>query len=219
MSKLALALLFALVLAACLYQTVNEKVVLLPNSSPTSLPLVFKLEKDWEGAKALPTPTPEPRVLFSAAEVAEGQVELWIPAISVTGPIEVAQEEIEENGPVFTKPGENPLWIPNWGAEIGAEGVALVYGHRQWGPIPKIFTDLDKIKPGNIIKVSNGEKVLFFVVLDTIVIEPEEFWEVFFARDDQALKDGISQIALLTCTPWGTDQQRLIVFAQQLQDF
>src|SRR3972149_3899453 len=98
------------------------------------------------------------------------------------------------------------------GAEIGNVGVALIYGHRQWGPVGKVFTALNKLEPGDIIRFRYRGEVIEFAVTETVVVEPEQLWPLFFLRDDAALAEGKIQVALWTCTPWGTDWQRLVVF-------
>jgi len=160
-----------------------------------------------------PTATPTP-VFFLREEVMSGRVALEIPAIEVSTYLRMAEEAMGPNGPYFTRPGEHPLWIPEWGAEIGNVGVALIYGHRQWGPVPKVFTALDRLEAGDLILVSGEGKTLTFAVSETVVVEPADFWPTFFRHDDAALQEGRIQIALLTCTPWGTDRQRMVVFAE-----
>lgn len=196
-----------------------------PNSvEPTALPteIAVPTESPTEVPTAEPTaaPTLEPTpitapapVFFLREEVMSGRVALSIPEIGVLTYLRMAEEAMGPNGPYFTKPGEHPLWIPEWGAEIGNVGVALIYGHRQWGPIPKVFTALDRLKIGDTISVTGEGKNLVFAVTETVVVEPGQFWPTFFAHDDAALRDGRIQIALLTCTPWGTSRYRLLVFA------
>ena len=190
---------------------------------PPSPPLTFELVKDRspvESPTVLPTPQPSPTpvpVIFGREEVENGQVTVAIPKIGISAVVRVAREEPGQNGETkFDKAGEEPHWISNWGARVGAEGVAWIYGERQWGPVPKIFTDLDKLEAGDQILFSRGEKILVFEVTGTIIIdpEPETFWPTIFSYYVKALEEGKSQVALITCTPWGTAQQRLIVFAQ-----
>jgi len=178
-----------------------------PTAEPTAVPT------SEPTSEPTPTATPVP-VFFLREEVMSGRVALEIPEIEVLAYLRMAEEAMGPDGPYFTRPGEHPLWIPDWGAEIGNVGVALIYGHRQWGPVPKVFTALDRLEAGDLILVSGKGKTLTFAVSETVVVEPTDFWPTFFRHDDAALQEGRIQLALLTCTPWGTDRQRLIVFAE-----
>ena len=182
-----------------------------PTALPTEIPIPDQLPT------SIPTPEPTP-VAFTGDQIQAGLVVLRISKIGVQSPLERAEELMGSSGPAFTKPDTNPLWVPGWGAEIGREGVALIYGHRQWGPVPKVFTALDRMGNGDIISVTGGGETLTFAVTDVVVVYPDEFWETFFRYDDQALQEERVQIALVTCTPWGTDRQRLIVFAEIIQE-
>lgn len=159
-----------------------------------------------------PTPEPTPTLIFmTEEELMNGEVLLEIQKIGLSVPIEVA--EIVSDGSSFQK-NDNPTWIPQWSQFIGQEGVALVYGERQWGPTPKVFTSLDKLEPGDVITVRSAVKVFHFRVLGSVVIDPSEIWLTFQTYDQEARSLRSSQLALLTCTPWGTARQRLIVFAE-----
>ena len=180
---------------------------IVPTAEPTMVPT------SEPALEPTPTAAPAP-VFFLREEVMSGRVALEIPKIGVLAYLRMAEEAMGPNGPYFTRPGEHPLWIPDWGAEIGNVGVALIYGHRQWGPVPKVFTALDRLEAGDLILVSGEGKTLTFAVSETVVVEPADFWPTFFRYDDAALQEGRIQLALLTCTPWGTARQRLIVFAE-----
>ncbi|MEX0888156.1 MAG: sortase [Patescibacteria group bacterium] len=187
-----------------------------PTAEPTLVPAEPTAAPTPTAVPTLePNPLPAP-VFFLREEVMSGRVALEIPKIGVTSYLRMAEEAMGPNGPYFTKPGEHPLWIPGWGAEIGNVGVALIYGHRQWGPVPKVFTALDRLEIGDTISVIGEEKTLTFTVSESVVVDPENFWATFFRSDDAALQEGRVQIALVTCTPWGTARQRLIVFAELL---
>ena len=51
-----------------------------------------------------------------------------------------------------------------------------------------------------------------------MVVDPEEVWAIVLEYDQQAKKENISKLILLTCTPWGTNWQRLIVFLTLEED-
>lgn len=138
---------------------------------------------------------------------------LEVPKIEINARVEMADTIEGDDGLSFSKPEENPLWVPDWSRDIGLEGVALIYGHRQWGPLPKVFTDLDDLEPGDEVVVTTAEERFVFEVVESIVIDPEDLWKTISEYDAQAQEQADAQLALLTCTPWGTDWQRLVVFA------
>lgn len=153
----------------------------------------------------IPTPTPLPAHI-SREEIGEGTVELEISRIGVLTQLEIGVWE----EPPFTR--DTPKWIPER-SEIGLPGVALIYGERQWGPIPKVFTDLDELEAGDPIIVRSPQEELIFTVYETVVVDPDQVWTTI----DQFQERGEAQLALVTCTPWGTAKQRLIVFAARFQ--
>jgi len=165
-----------------------------------------------------PTPTLLPTLIHIEQGDFENEVILEIPKINTRAVIEVAKIIGTDQGLEFSQPEESPMWIPNWSRNIGQRGVALIYGHRQWGPIPRVFTDLDDLETGDQIIISTIDKVFTFEVVETTVIDPEDLWPTIEVQDNNAIKDDKSQLALLTCTPWGVDWQRLIVFAVLKED-
>jgi len=162
-------------------------------------------------ATVMSTVAPSP-IYITKEEIREGTVWLEIPKIRVKAPIELADVIYTKAGPSFDLPKENPKWVPDWSSEIGLPGIALIYGHRQWGPFPKVFTNLDDLKPKDKAIVISTKNRFTYEVVETMVVNPEDIWQVIFEHDQQAKKDGESKLMLLTCTPWGTDWQRLVVF-------
>ena len=179
---------------------------------PTEAPPVVLTSEPT--SEPTPTATPVP-TFFLREEVMSGRVVLEIPRIEVESGLRMAEVVKKPDGTTYlTKPSEYPLWVPGWGAEIGNVGVALIYGHRQWGPVGKVFTALNKREPGDIIRFRYRGEVIEFAVTETVVVEPDQLWPLFILRDDAALAERKIQVALWTCTPWGTDWQRLVVFAE-----
>lgn len=175
------------------------KLVLTPTALPIDVPIAI--------STAIPTP-----IYITREEVTKGTVWLEIPKIHVRTLIEVANVVYTTDGLSFDRPQEKPKWVPDWSSEIGLPGIALIYGHRQWGPVPKVFTDLDDLEPDDKVVIASTQNRLTYKVVETMVVDPEEVWPIVFKRDQQARENSKSQLMLLTCTPWGTDRQRLIVF-------
>ncbi|NIT03642.1 sortase [Candidatus Saccharibacteria bacterium] len=163
-----------------------------------------------------PTPTPTP-VYLTEEDLVNGDVRLEIPAIGLDEPLRVAEVVTTTSGSMsWIRKSNDPIWIPTWTSYIGAEGVALVWGERQWGPVPMVFTSLDKLEVGDDIIVRSTIEVLHFRVIGSVVVNPDEVWLTFQTYDREAREVRSSQLALLTCTPWGTSRQRLVVFAERV---
>ena len=172
--------------------------------------------------KLTPTPIPThvptivsttiPVFYITEEEIAENTVWLEIPKIQVHTLIEKANVVYASTNLSFDQPQDNPKWVPGWSSNIGLPGTALIYGHRQWGPVPKVFTNLDSLETDDKVIVTSTQRLFVYKVVETMIVNPEEVWPIVIEHDEQSKKDGKSQLILLTCTPWGTDWQRLIVF-------
>lgn len=229
MKKWALAL-FLAVFLALLYTRASEPAVEVPEVAvtveptatqvpptptptlePTEIPNIPQTPLPSPTPTVIPTPTPTP-VLFAEGELAQGNVRLVIPKIEVDAVIEVGQ--IKEDGSLVKV--DPPVWVPvlHWSQNIGDVGLAVVYGERQWGPVHKVFTALDKLEPGDQVYVSSPDKTLIFNVLGTAEVEPKEIWPTVAEARDKAFEDGAKRMVLFTCTPWGTDWRRLFIFTE-----
>lgn len=151
-----------------------------------------------------------PRV--TAGDISTGQVRLNIPAIQVNSVINLASVVDTQMGLTFTEPENNPLWIPNWSTEIGLPGVSIIYGHRQWGSTPKVFTDLDNLLVGDQASIDTLQYQFIYSVTEILIINPNDLWPVAISHDLVAKSDNRNSLMLITCTPWGTNLQRLIIF-------
>ena len=88
-------------------------------------------------------------------------------------------------------------------ANPGAIGNVVLAGHRDINSA--LFRELDRLKPGDEVFVSNSFHEYRYVVTDSYVVGPDHA-EVMDPTDDKRL-------TLITCTPIGLDTQRLIVTA------
>ena len=143
----------------------------------------------------------------------DNEVLLIIEKLNIKVPIKVA--EVYENQEVymFTDSHDYPQWIPEWSKDIGQFGISIIYGHRQWGIELRIFSEIDKLDQGDKLMVVSDDYEFTFIVSESIVItDPSMIWEELGEREADFIRKNQSLIALLTCTPWGTDWNRLVVF-------
>ena len=88
-------------------------------------------------------------------------------------------------------------------ANPGEAGNMVLAGHRDINSA--LFRELDRLKPGDDIFVSNSLGEYHYIVRESMVVTPDHT-EVMDPTPDHRL-------TLITCTPIGIDTQRLIVIA------
>lgn len=181
---------------------------LIPTTATQSIPIATASATEITASPT--TAVVVPRV--TAGDISTGQVRLNIPAIQVNSAINLASVVDTQIGLTFTKPENNPLWIPDWSTEIGLPGVSIIYGHRQWGSSPKVFTDLDNLLVGDQASIDTPQYQFFYSVTEILIINPDDLWPVAISHDLVAKSDNRNSLMLITCTPWGTNLQRLIIF-------
>lgn len=80
---------------------------------------------------------------------------------------------------------------------------AVLTAHRGL-PTARLFTDLDKVKKGDVFYVKNIKETLAYQVDQIRVVEPTEL-------DAVAIVEGQDYMTLLTCTPYMVNSHRLLV--------
>ena len=79
----------------------------------------------------------------------------------------------------------------------------VVSGHRGL-PSARLFTDLDKLIPGDTFVLRVLDETLTFEVDQILIVEPQEL-------DALAIEEGKDYCTLVTCTPYGINTHRLLV--------
>ncbi|MFC4716526.1 class C sortase [Glutamicibacter bergerei] len=92
---------------------------------------------------------------------------------------------------------------------VGGVGThAVMTGHREL-PQAAMFTDLDKVEPGDMIEIDVYGQTLVYRVTDSSVVLPTE---TALLRP----QTGVDLISLVTCTPLGVNSHRIIVTAERV---
>jgi LPXTG-site transpeptidase (sortase) family protein len=147
----------------------------------------------------------------------EGDVFLQIPNLEIDTNLALVCEQ--ENAYDFSALHEGPIWIcPDaspYLTSIGDYGASIILGHRQWGPEPKVFADLDLMEKDDEISIKSIELTLNFQVSDVIEVNPEELWQEIAKYHVMGEKERKSFLILITCTPYGTDDMRLLVILER----
>ena len=87
---------------------------------------------------------------------------------------------------------------------IGGIGTHSILAAHRGLPSSKLFTDLDKLKKGDVFYVTILHKNLFYEVDNVAVVEPNDL----SLLDINAKED---YITLVTCTPYAVNSHRLLV--------
>jgi len=206
---------FSTVLASC--ESVTS-VLIQPISTPIPKQPVISEEDFSKGEVILEIPTTSVLIqpistlipkqpVISEEDFSKGEVILEIPKIQVESALKIAKQNQGKLN--FSSLEENPILVET--RQIGENGVALILGHRQWGIIPKIFAKLDRLNKGDVVIIRTEDIKMTFEVEESIVILPSTIWEELERLD--VLFQETPVVVLMTCTPYGTSQKRLIVVA------
>lgn len=144
-------------------------------------------------------------------------VSLSIPNLGIDSKLELVCEENNEYD--FSLLHEAPVWLcpeaSPYLTDIGNYGASIILGHRQWGPERKVFADLDLMEKDDKISIKSIEHSLDFQVSNIIEVNPEELWQEIAKYHVMGEKQSKSFLILITCTPYGTDDMRLLVILER----
>ena len=87
---------------------------------------------------------------------------------------------------------------------VGGENTHSVMSAHRGLPSAKLFTDLDRLEPGDTFQVVILDQVLTYQVNQIKTVTPKE-------TNDLLIVDGMDYCTLFTCTPYGINTHRLLV--------
>ena len=87
---------------------------------------------------------------------------------------------------------------------VGGESTHSVMSAHRGLPSAKLFTDLDRLEPGDTFQITVLDQVLTYQVDQVKVITPKEI-------ADLQIVEGKDYCTLFTCTPYGINTHRLLV--------
>ncbi|MFQ8998851.1 class C sortase [Allofournierella massiliensis] len=87
---------------------------------------------------------------------------------------------------------------------VGGENTHSVMSAHRGLPSAKLFTDLDRLEPGDTFQITVLDQVLTYQVDQIKVITPTEV-------EDLLIAEGKDYCTLFTCTPYGINTHRLLV--------
>lgn len=87
---------------------------------------------------------------------------------------------------------------------VGGRGTHTVITAHRGLPSAKLFTDLDKVRVGDVFYIKNIKEIMAYEVDQILTVEPSDF-------DPVMAKRGKDYATLLTCTPYMINSHRLLV--------
>lgn len=149
------------------------------------------------------------------SDAAEGYEDtLNVDGNGIMGYIEIPK--IQVSLPIYHGTSESVLQI----AVGHLEGTSLPTGeigthcglsaHRGL-PSARLFTDLDKLEPGDTFTVTVLHRKIIYEIDQILVVEPQEV-EALYPVPGQAL------CTLITCTPYGINSHRMLVRGRRIEE-
>jgi len=162
---------------------------------------------------ARPAPRPTPTPLWGTAPV-----RIRIPAINLDAPVTPV-----EWAPLATADGAQGIWqVPNWRAAgwhsssalLGVPGNTVLNGHNT--TYGEVFRDLYRLQEGAeiLLEGENGLTYTYGVEALYILKEAHQPLEVRLENARYILPTTDERLTLVTCHPYGSIQNRLIVIAR-----
>ena len=118
--------------------------------------------------------------------------------------------------PIYHGTGESVLQIAVGHLEgssfpIGGQSTHAVLSAHRGLPSAKLFTDLDKLEPGDTFEVTVLNRVLTYEVDNISIVLPQE-------AEGLLVQPGKDYLTLMTCTPYGINSHRLLVRGRRIEN-
>jgi len=94
---------------------------------------------------------------------------------------------------------------------VGGENCHVVLSAHRGLPHAKLFTELDKMEPGDTFQITVLDRSFTYQVDQIKVVRPDEI-------DDVQIVPGEDLCTLLTCTPYGINSHRLLVRGTRIEN-
>ena len=152
--------------------------------------------------------------LLSDAHKEEYQQLLNVSGLGVMGYIEIPS--IDCSLPIYHGTEESVLQIAvghlEWSSlPVGGESTHCVLSGHRGLPSAKLFTNLDKLREGDIFLLRILDEVLTYEVDQILIVEPQEVGAL-------QIVEGQDYCTLVTCTPYGINTHRLLVRGHRIDN-
>ena len=91
----------------------------------------------------------------------------------------------------------------------GAGSHCVVSGHRGL-PSARLFTDLDKLKVGDVFMLHGLNEILTYEIDQILIVEPQD-------TDPLLIEPGKDLCTMITCTPYGINSHRMLVRGHRIE--
>ena len=99
--------------------------------------------------------------------------------------------------------------LPGTSLPVGGAGTHTVLSGHRGLPSARLFTDLDKLEPGDRFTITVMSELFTYEVESTKTVQP-------YQVDDLQIEPGKDLCTLFTCTPYGINTQRLFIRAKRV---
>ena len=151
---------------------------------------------------------------LSDAQKEEYQQLLNVSGLGVMGYIEIP--EIDVSLPIYHGAEDSVLQVAighlEWSSlPVGGQSTHCVLSGHRGLPSAKLFTNLDKLREGNIFLLRVLDEILTYEVDQILIVEPQ---------DTAALEivEGQDYCTLVSCTPYGINTHRLLVRGHRIDN-
>lgn len=139
---------------------------------------------------------------------------LDVSGLGVMGYIEIP--EISVSLPIYHGTDESVLQVAvghlEWSSlPVGGEGSHCVLSGHRGLPSAKLFTNLDKLREGDVFLLRVLDEVLTYEVDQILIVEPQE-------TSALTIVEGEDLCTLVTCTPYGINSHRLLVRGHRIEN-
>lgn len=151
---------------------------------------------------------------LSEEQKAQYESLLDVSGLGVMGYIEIP--EIDVSLPIYHGTEESVLQVAvghlEWTSlPVGGESTHCVLSGHRGLPSAKLFTDLDRLREGNIFLLRVLDEVLTYEVDQILIVEPQDTAPL-------EIVEGQDYCTLVTCTPYGINTHRLLVRGHRIDN-
>lgn len=94
---------------------------------------------------------------------------------------------------------------------VGGKSTHCVLSSHRGLPSAKLFTELDRLKKGDVFYLHVYDRVLTYEVDNIAIVEPNDYGLL-------EIEEGQDLCTLFTCTPYGINTQRLLVRGHRVEN-
>lgn len=117
--------------------------------------------------------------------------------------------------PIYHGTGESVLQIAvghlDWTSlPVGGAGSHCVLSGHRGLPSARLFTDLDKLKVGDVFMLHVLNEILTYEIDQILIVEPQD-------TDPLLIEPGKDLCTMITCTPYGINSHRMLVRGHRIE--